>query len=72
LTTSGIIFLDRLAGIVLWACVHATLAGVLLVALIPTRPPPDYKTLTMQADAMRKGMNRDKIMVSAPPIDIPH
>jgi len=46
-----------LAGIVLWACVHAgglhaTLAGVLLAALIPTRPPPDYKTLMIQADAI--------------------
>ncbi len=46
-----------LAGIALWACVHAaglhaTLAGVVLAALIPTRPPPDFKTLAMQADAI--------------------
>src|SRR5690606_28146371 len=37
-------------GIVLWIFVHAgglhaTLAGVVLAALIPTRPPPDYHTL---------------------------
>ena len=46
-----------LAGVALWACVyasglHATLAGVILAALIPTRPPPDYKTLAMQAEAI--------------------
>jgi NhaA family Na+:H+ antiporter len=46
-----------LAGVLLWACVHAgglhaTLAGVILAALIPTRPPPDYRTLTLQADAI--------------------
>ena len=46
-----------LAGIVLWACVHAgglhaTLAGVVLAALIPTRPPPDFKTLALQADTI--------------------
>jgi NhaA family Na+:H+ antiporter len=44
-------------GVVLWALVyaaglHATLAGVLLAAFIPTRPPPDYRTLFMQADAI--------------------
>jgi NhaA family Na+:H+ antiporter len=44
-------------GIVLWACVHAgglhaTLAGVLLAAFIPTRPPPDYRALVAQADAI--------------------
>jgi NhaA family Na+:H+ antiporter len=44
-----------LLGIALWACVHAggihaTLAGVILAAFIPTRPPPDYMTLAMQAD----------------------
>jgi NhaA family Na+:H+ antiporter len=46
-----------LAGIALWLCVHAgglhaTLAGIILAAFIPTRPPPDYKTLAMQADAI--------------------
>ncbi|MGD8843724.1 MAG: Na+/H+ antiporter NhaA [Gammaproteobacteria bacterium] len=46
-----------LAGIALWLCVHAgglnaTLAGVILAAFIPTRPPPDYKTLAMQAEAI--------------------
>jgi NhaA family Na+:H+ antiporter len=44
-------------GVVLWACVHAgglhaTLAGVLLAAFIPTRPPPNYRTLFMQAEAI--------------------
>jgi NhaA family Na+:H+ antiporter len=44
-------------GIVLWACVfaaglHATLAGVVLAVLIPTRPPPDYLALSTQADAI--------------------
>jgi NhaA family Na+:H+ antiporter len=44
-------------GIVLWACVHAgglhaTLAGVLLAAFIPTRPPPDFRALVAQADAI--------------------
>ena len=46
-----------LIGVVLWACVHAgglhaTLAGVLLAAVIPTRPPPDYRALIAQADAI--------------------
>ncbi|HTU66517.1 MAG TPA: Na+/H+ antiporter NhaA [Steroidobacteraceae bacterium] len=46
-----------ITGIVLWACVHAgglhaTLAGVLLAAFIPTRPPPDYRALVAQADAI--------------------
>ncbi len=44
-----------LLGIVLWICVHggglhATLAGVVLAACIPTRPPPNYRTLAVQAD----------------------
>jgi Na+:H+ antiporter, NhaA family len=44
-------------GVLLWACVHegglhATLAGVLLATFIPTRPPPNYKALVAQADAI--------------------
>ena len=46
-----------IAGVVLWACVHAgglhaTLAGVLLATFIPTRKPPDYRALVAQADAI--------------------
>jgi NhaA family Na+:H+ antiporter len=46
-----------LLGVALWAAVHAgglhaTLAGVILAAFIPTRQPPDYKTLLMQADTI--------------------
>jgi Na+:H+ antiporter, NhaA family len=46
-----------IVGVILWACVHAgglhaTLAGVLLAAFIPTRPPPNYLALSAQADAI--------------------
>ena len=46
-----------LTGVVLWICVHsgglhATLAGVLLAAFIPTRKPPDYRSLSLQAEAI--------------------
>jgi NhaA family Na+:H+ antiporter len=46
-----------IAGILLWVCVHAgglhaTLAGVLLAAFIPTRKPPDYQALALQAEAI--------------------
>ena len=46
-----------LTGAVLWAFtyaggIHATLAGVLLALFIPTRPPPNLRTLLVQADAI--------------------
>jgi Na+:H+ antiporter, NhaA family len=46
-----------LTGVALWICVHAgglhaTLAGVLLAAFIPTRKPPDFRSLTLQAEAI--------------------
>jgi NhaA family Na+:H+ antiporter len=44
-------------GVALWACIHAgglhaTLAGVVLALFIPTRPPPNLKALTAQANAV--------------------
>jgi len=46
-----------IVGVVLWVCVHegglhATLAGVVLALFIPTRPPPDLRTLMIQAYAI--------------------
>jgi NhaA family Na+:H+ antiporter len=46
-----------ITGVVLWACIHAgglhsTLAGVLLATFIPTRRPPDYRSLALQAEAI--------------------
>jgi NhaA family Na+:H+ antiporter len=46
-----------IVGIALWACVHAgglhaTLAGVVLALFIPTRPPPNLRALTTQANTI--------------------
>lgn len=46
-----------LVGVLLWFCIHAgglhaTLAGVLLAFLIPTRPPPDLNSLMVQASTL--------------------
>jgi NhaA family Na+:H+ antiporter len=46
-----------LLGIVLWICLHraglhATLAGVVLAAATPTRPPPNLRALVAQAESV--------------------
>ncbi|MGH8696798.1 MAG: Na+/H+ antiporter NhaA, partial [Burkholderiales bacterium] len=46
-----------LLGIVLWACLHeaglhATLAGVILAVVTPTRPPANLRALLAQAEAV--------------------
>ena len=53
-------------GIALWFCVHAgglhaTLAGVILALVVPTRPPPNLKALRAQADTILSAeMSRGK------------
>jgi len=46
-----------LLGIVLWGCLHgaglhATLAGVIVAAVTPTRPPPNLRALMAQAETV--------------------
>jgi NhaA family Na+:H+ antiporter len=48
-----------LLGIVLWGCLHgaglhATLAGVIVAAVTPTRPPPNLQALMAQAETVIK------------------
>jgi len=64
-----------LLGVALWACVHAgglhaTLAGVVLAVFIPTRPPPDLRTLMMQADSIIAAESRhgDEVLRRGPSI----
>src|ERR1043165_668499 len=61
-------------GIVLWfflheAGLHATLAGVILAVLIPTRPPASLKALLAQAATVihEEDLRRDEAMRPGPP-----
>jgi NhaA family Na+:H+ antiporter len=52
-------------GIALWACLHAaglhaTLAGVILAAVTPTRPPADLRALLAQAQTVLLDQRRDE------------
>jgi NhaA family Na+:H+ antiporter len=52
-------------GIALWACLHAsglhaTLAGVILAVVTPTRPPADLRALLAQAQTVLLDQRRDE------------
>ena len=60
-------------GILLWFCLHeaglhATLAGVILAVLIPTRPPANLKALLAQAATVihEEDLHRDEAMHPGP------
>jgi NhaA family Na+:H+ antiporter len=62
-----------LIGMVLWALLfagglHATLAGVLLALVIPTRDPPNYTALASQADAilLSESQRSDEVLRRGP------
>ncbi len=63
------VFPYMLLGIGLWAAVHesglhATLAGVVLALFIPTRPPPNLRALTTQANTilMAEAAHQDEVL----------
>jgi NhaA family Na+:H+ antiporter len=52
-------------GVVLWACLHgaglhATLAGVILAVVTPTRPPANLRALMAQAQTVIEAETRDR------------
>lgn len=84
LVTALLAFLNRsgvygplpyaLLGIVLWGCLHgaglhATLAGVILAVVIPTRPPANLAALMAQAEAVLQEeleVSREKVLRHGP------
>ncbi|HWM29495.1 MAG TPA: Na+/H+ antiporter NhaA [Woeseiaceae bacterium] len=84
LVTGVLVFLNRsgvygplpyaLLGIVLWGCLHAaglhaTLAGVILALVIPTRPPANLAALLAQAEAVLQEeleVSRERVLRHGP------